>query len=94
MNLVATLLGMSLIDKLGRKTLLLVGSLGMALCLSGVAAVFFNTESSQCPRLAAGCLHFFLCHLAGAVIWVYIAEVFPNRVREKGQSLGSPRIGL
>src|ERR1700743_3579451 len=42
MNLLATLLGMSLIDKLGRKTLLLIGSVGMTLCLSGVAAVFFT----------------------------------------------------
>src|SRR5271168_4488764 len=69
MNLFATLLAMTLIDKLGRKTLLLVGSAGTALCLSGVAMIFFAP--------------------LGAVIWVYIGEIFPNTVRSKGQGLGS-----
>ena len=48
MNLMATLLGMSLIDQLGRKTLLLIGSVGTALCLSGVAAVFFTHSHTAC----------------------------------------------
>src|ERR1700760_2661687 len=47
MNMLATLLGMSLIDKLGRKTLLLIGSVGMTLCLSGVAAVFFTHTHAE-----------------------------------------------
>ena len=47
MNLSATFLGMSLIDKLGRKTLLLIGSVGMALCLAGVAAVFFTHTHAE-----------------------------------------------
>jgi len=88
-NLLATLLGMSLIDKLGRKTLLLVGSIGMAATLSGVAAIFF-TQSHQ--NLLVWLLMAFILFFAtsqGSVIWVYIAEVFPNRVRSKGQSLGS-----
>ena len=89
MNLVATLLGMSLIDKLGRKTLLLVGSLGMALCLSGVAAIFFTHSHLNALVWLLVAYIFFFAVSQGAVIWVYIAEVFPNRVRDKGQSLGS-----
>ena len=89
MNLVATLLGMSLVDKLGRKTLLLIGAVGMAFCLSGVAAIFFtNTHESLLLYLLVIYIAFFAVS-QGAVIWVYIAEVFPNRVRSKGQSLGS-----
>jgi MFS transporter, SP family, arabinose:H+ symporter len=89
MNLVATLVGMSLIDKLGRKTLLLIGAVGMAACLSGVAAVFFShTHLAALVWLLVAYIFFFAIS-QGAVIWVYIAEVFPNRVRAKGQSLGS-----
>jgi sugar porter (SP) family MFS transporter len=89
MNLAATLLGMSLIDKLGRKTLLLIGSVGMTFCLSGVAAVFFtHSHANTLVWLLVGYIGFFSVS-QGAVIWVYIAEVFPNRVRSKGQSLGS-----
>jgi len=88
-NLLATLLGMSLIDKVGRKTLLLVGSVGTALCLAGVAAVFFtNSHQEALVWLLAAYIMFFAVS-QGAVIWVYISEVFPNRVRAKGQSLGS-----
>jgi MFS transporter, SP family, arabinose:H+ symporter len=89
MNLMATLLGMSLIDRLGRKTLLLFGSVGMMLTLSGIAAVLIG----RAPRdsllyLLIGYIFFFAIS-QGAVIWVYLSEVFPNRVRAKGQSLGS-----
>jgi sugar porter (SP) family MFS transporter len=89
MNLAATLLGMSVIDKLGRKTLLIIGSVGTAACLFGVSWVFF-TDSHQSYLLV-----FLVAYIAffaisqGAVIWVYISEVFPNRVRAKGQSVGS-----
>ncbi|HXJ04006.1 MAG TPA: sugar porter family MFS transporter [Candidatus Acidoferrum sp.] len=89
MNLLATLLGMSVIDKLGRRTLLLIGSVGTAACLFGVSWVFF-THSHQ-----SSLLWFLITYIAffaisqGAVIWVYIGEVFPNRVRAKGQSVGS-----
>jgi predicted MFS family arabinose efflux permease len=89
MNLLATLLGMSLIDKLGRKTLLLIGSVGMTICLTGVATVFFtHTHAAALVWLLVAYIAFFSVS-QGAVIWVYIAEVFPNRVRSKGQSLGS-----
>jgi SP family arabinose:H+ symporter-like MFS transporter len=60
MNLFATLLGMSLIDKLGRKTLLLIGSVGMTLCLSGVAAVFFtHSHAGSLVWLLVGYIFFF-----------------------------------
>jgi len=89
MNLLATFLGMAMIDRLGRKTLLLIGSVGTAACLFGVSWVFF-TNSHQ-----SSLLWFLVVYIAffaisqGAVIWVYIGEVFPNRVRSKGQSVGS-----
>jgi sugar porter (SP) family MFS transporter len=88
-NLLATFLGMLLIDKVGRKTLLLTGALGMVVALSGVGAIF-ATDSHQ--GLLVWMLVLFIVFFAvsqGAVIWVYISEVFPSRVRSKGQSLGS-----
>ena len=89
MNFCATFLGMALIDKLGRKTLLLIGSVGMVFCLSGVAYVFLsNSHHSSLLWLLLVYIAFFSIS-QGAVIWVYIGEVFPNRVRSKGQSLGS-----
>ena len=88
-NLLATILGMSLIDKLGRKTLLLTGAVGTTICLAGVAAIFFTqSHQSALVWLLAGYIAFFAIS-QGAVIWVYISEVFPTRVRAKGQSLGS-----
>jgi sugar porter (SP) family MFS transporter len=89
MNLLATLFGMTLIDKLGRKTLLLIGSVGTALCLTGVAEIFFTqAHQNYLIWLLVTYIAFFAVS-QGAVIWVYIGEVFPNRVRSKGQSLGS-----
>jgi sugar porter (SP) family MFS transporter len=88
-NLLATFLGMSLIDKLGRKTLLLIGAIGMTLALGGVATIFY-THAHQ--GLLVWLLVLFIVFFAisqGSVIWVYIAEVFPSRVRSKGQSVGS-----
>jgi len=88
-NLLFTMLAMSIIDKVGRRTLLLVGSVGTALSLAGVAAVFL---SGRHPELLVWLLVGFIASFAfsqGAVIWVYLGEVFPNRVRAKGQSLGS-----
>jgi len=89
MNLLATFLAMSVIDRLGRKTLLLIGGAGMVFCLSGVAAVFFTQQhQGMLVWLLVAYIAFFAIS-QGAVIWVYISEVFPNRVRSKGQSLGS-----
>lgn len=88
-NLIFTMLAMSLIDKAGRKTLLLIGSVGTAACLAGVAAIFFSSSHENLlVWLLIGYIAFF-AFSQGAVIWVYISEVFPTNVRAKGQSLGS-----
>jgi sugar porter (SP) family MFS transporter len=88
-NLVFTMLAMSMIDRLGRKTLLLIGSVGTAACLGGVAAIFLSGRHQDfLVWLLVGYIAFF-AFSQGAVIWVYLSEVFPNRVRAKGQSLGS-----
>lgn len=89
MNLIATLFAMTIIDRVGRKTLLLIGGVGMTFCLGGVAAVFFTHQhQNMLVWLLVAYIGFFAIS-QGAVIWVYISEVFPNRVRSKGQSLGS-----
>jgi sugar porter (SP) family MFS transporter len=88
-NLVATLLAMSVIDKFGRKKLLLVGTVGLAFCLTFISILFFtHSHLSWLVWLLMLYIGFFAIS-QGAVIWVYISEVFPNRVRSKGQSLGS-----
>jgi MFS transporter, SP family, arabinose:H+ symporter len=89
MNLIATLFAMTLIDKLGRKTLLLIGSVGTALCLGGVSAIFLSNRHQDYLVWILVCYIGFFAVSQGAVIWVYISEVFPTRVRSKGQSLGS-----
>jgi MFS transporter, SP family, arabinose:H+ symporter len=88
-NLLATLLGMSLIDKVGRKTLLLIGSVGTCVTLAGVAAIFFRHDHQNLLVWLLMAYILFFAISQGSVIWVYIAEIFPNRVRSKGQSLGS-----
>lgn len=88
-NLLFTILAMSVIDKVGRKTLLLIGSVGTAACLAGVAAIFFTGRHES---LLVWMLVGFIASFAfsqGAVIWVFLGEVFPNRARAGGQSLGS-----
>ena len=88
-NLVAVIIAMSIIDRVGRKTLLLIGSVGCAACLAGVAAVFFsNSHEGWLVWLLVGFIASF-SFSQGAVIWVFLSEVFPTRVRAKGQSLGS-----
>jgi sugar porter (SP) family MFS transporter len=88
-NLIFTMIAMSVIDRVGRKTLLLIGSVGTALCLAGVSAIFFTgRHESFLVWLLVGYIAFF-AFSQGAVIWVYLSEVFPNTVRAKGQSLGS-----
>jgi len=89
MNLLATLLAMSLIDKMGRRKLLLIGSVGTAISLSGVALVFSSNNRSSWLLPLLVTYIFFFATSQGAVIWVYLSEVFPTRVRGKGQSLGS-----
>jgi len=88
-NLLFTMLAMSIIDHVGRRTLMLIGSVGTALSLAGVAAIFWT---GQHERLLVWLLIGFIAAFAfsqGSVIWVYISEVFPTAVRARGQSLGS-----
>ena len=88
-NLVFTMLGMYLIDKLGRKTLMLYGSIGYIISLVMVAYAFYAGAGSMF-------LLFFICMFIashaigqGAVIWVFLSEIFPTNVRALGQSFGS-----
>jgi sugar porter (SP) family MFS transporter len=88
-NLVFTMLGMAVIDRVGRKPLLLAGAVGTGVCLLGVAWIFtVNHHQGALVWLLVG---YIACHAfsQGAVIWVYISEIFPNVVRAKGQTLGS-----
>jgi len=87
-NLVFTFVGLWLIDRLGRRTLLFIGSFGYIVSLGLVAWAFFTEHLSIVPA----CIFAFIAAHAvgqGAVIWVFIAEVFPNRHRAEGQALGS-----
>jgi len=88
-NLVFTMMAMAVIDHFGRKKLMLVGSLGYILSL-GTAAWAFHTNQGGFIVLASFMV-FIASHAfgQGAVIWVFISEIFPNRVRARGQALGS-----
>jgi sugar porter (SP) family MFS transporter len=87
-NLVFTFVGLWLIDRLGRRTLLYIGSFGYITSLGLVAWAFFTEHFSIVPV----CIFAFIAAHAigqGAVIWVFISEIFPNRQRAEGQTLGS-----
>jgi sugar porter (SP) family MFS transporter len=87
-NLVFTFVGLWLIDRLGRRTLLYIGSLGYIASLGLVAWAFFTGHYAIVPA----CVFAFIAAHAvgqGAVIWVFISEIFPNRHRAEGQALGS-----
>ena len=88
-NLIFTFVGLYLIDRLGRKILLIIGSLGYIISLSMVAFAF-KTEANS-VFLMTFLLMFIASHAIGqgAVIWVFIAEIFPNKVRALGQSFGA-----
>ncbi|HTQ97223.1 MAG TPA: MFS transporter, partial [Candidatus Acidoferrum sp.] len=88
-NLLFTMIGMAVIDKAGRKILLLIGAVGTAVCLGGVAAIFATSQHQQYLLWLLVAYIAFFALSQGAVIWVYLSEVFPTRVRAKGQSLGS-----
>ena len=88
-NLLFTMIAMSVIDKIGRRILLLIGAVGTAACLAGVAAIMIsNSHEDLLVWLLIGYIAFF-AFSQGAVIWVYLSEVFPTSVRASGQSLGS-----
>ena len=88
-NLLFTLIGMTLIDRIGRKPLLTLGAIGCTIALAGVAVIMATGQGR------AGLLWLLILFIAsfamsqGAVIWVYISEIFPTPVRARGQSLGS-----
>jgi len=89
-NLVFTLLAMSVIDRFGRKKLLLIGSVGMIIFLS-LTGLSLNTTSSGNSLMVVYLIGFiaFFAFSQGAVVWVFISEIFPNSVRSQGGSLGS-----
>jgi len=87
-NLVFTMIGISLIDRIGRKTLMYIGSAGYLISLALVSRAFYTESFEGVPFF----LFLFIAAHAigqGAVIWVFISEIFPNQVRAAGQSLGS-----
>lgn len=89
-NLFFTLLAMTMIDRFGRKKLLIIGSLGMILFL-GLTAMAFRGDVAGNQLVLFYLIGFiaFFAFSQGAVIWVFIAEIFPNSVRSQGGSLGS-----
>ena len=99
MNLIATMAALTVIDKLGRRQLMIVGSIGYLVSLGFLSAIMFAykggafEEGSAVPvwLILIGLLAFIASHAfgQGSVIWVFISEIFPNRVRARGQSLGS-----
>jgi SP family arabinose:H+ symporter-like MFS transporter len=87
--LIATSVALTMIDKLGRKKLLVTGAAGLALCLAGIAAIFHEHTHEQLLLPLVIAYVAFFSFSQGAVIWVYLSEIFPGHVRSKGQSLGS-----
>jgi sugar porter (SP) family MFS transporter len=88
-NLIFTFVGLYLIDRLGRKTLMIIGSLGYILSLAMVAYAFKTNAS---PAFLMSFLLLFIASHAigqGAVIWVFLSEIFPNKIRAMGQSFGA-----
>jgi sugar porter (SP) family MFS transporter len=88
-NLVFTFVGLYLIDRLGRKTLLVIGSIGYIVSLAMVAFAFHSSMGAGFLLLSL--LMFIASHAIGqgAVIWVFISEIFPNKIRAAGQSFGA-----
>ncbi len=107
-NLIVTVIAMTLIDRLGRRLLLIVGTIGYILSLFAMAAVFYTKEGSLeflsgillhgdgfsktgQMVLLVGMMLFVASHAfgCGAVIWVYLSEIFPNKIRARGQAFAS-----
>ena len=99
MNLVATMAALTVIDKIGRRKLMIVGSIGYLVSLGFLSGLFFYYETVMKGQFSGassilvliGLLVFIAAHAfgQGSVIWVFISEIFPNRIRGRGQSLGS-----
>jgi len=90
-NMAFTIIAMFFIDKLGRKTLLLVGAVGMCFSLAGAGMHYLNPNFLTGAGVVVFIVGFiaFFAFSQGAVIWVFLSEIFPNKVRAKGQALGS-----
>jgi len=89
-NFTFTLIAIGFIDKIGRRTLMLIGSIGLILSLGLVSRSFFNNDFSGFAITFYLMVYIaFFAFSQGAVIWVFISEIFPNEVRAKGQTLGS-----
>lgn len=89
-NFTFTLLAIAFIDKIGRRTLMLIGSVGLILSLGMVSSTFYAGNFSGFAITFYLMIYIaFFAFSQGAVIWVFISEIFPNEVRAKGQTLGS-----
>ncbi len=88
-NVLAVIVALLVIDKIGRKKLLLIGSWGSAIPLALCAYIAWTRELIELFPLSIAAFILFFSFSQGAVIWVYISEVFPNKVRSQGQALGS-----
>lgn len=88
-NLIAVTVALLTIDKIGRKKLLLIGSWGAAIPLALCAYIAWSRNLTELFPWSIATFILFFSYSQGAVIWVYISEVFPNKVRSKGLSLGS-----
>lgn len=90
-NLIFTIFAMFLIDKLGRRPLLMIGAVGMLISLAGAALHYYDGSLVSDTVMVVSVLGFvaFFAFSQGAVIWVFLSEIFPNRIRSKGQALGS-----
>ncbi len=94
-NIILTMLALSVIDKFGRKKLMVIGSIGYLVSLSIVAWAFYFYETNfteiGSKVVLGGLLVFIASHAfgQGAVIWVFLSEIFPNKVRAKGLALGT-----
>lgn len=89
-NFLFTLIAINYIDKIGRKTLMLIGSVGLIATLGLVSQAFYTQDFSGWAVTVYLLVYIaFFAFSQGAVIWVFISEIFPNQVRAKGQTLGS-----
>jgi SP family arabinose:H+ symporter-like MFS transporter len=89
LNLVALMLGMMVVDRLGRKPLLVVGSAGMSLCMLALSLAIRNQVVAVFYLVILVAYNTFFAFWQGAVAWVYLSEIFPFSVRGKGQSYGA-----
>ncbi len=90
-NMLFTIIAMFFIDRIGRKTLLLIGAVGMFFSLAGAAFHYYDETLFGSTGVVVFIIGFiaFFAFSQGAVIWVFLAEIFPNKIRSKGQALGS-----